>query len=199
MGKVSTKANLFSPVTLAAGETRAAPMDLAALYERHWGELCAHVRKTFGIGPPEPEDVVQAAFVSFVSYPERATVANPRAFLYASVRNIVLNHLRHEKHCNDHAQDVLHGATHDVMYEISPERVLLDREHVRHLAQALAGLPAKTRRLVLLNRLEGLSHGEIAARFGMSEASVQKQISRALATCRLRMKVQRESDDRSGT
>lgn len=194
MGKVSTKAELLRPAGFSAdGPGAGVTPELTALYERHWTELCAHVRRTFGFGPPEPEDVAQAAFVSFASYPQRAEVENPRAFLYATARNIVLNHLRHEKYCRDHARDVLHGADLEILSDISPERVLLDKERVRLFAAALAKLPTKIRRMVLLNRLEGLSYADIAARFGATESSVQKQISRALAACRIDMAATRRA------
>lgn len=38
---------------------------LALLYEADWEELVRYVRRTFGRGPPGPEDVVQAAFADF--------------------------------------------------------------------------------------------------------------------------------------
>ena len=69
------------------------------------------------------------------------------------------------------------------MYELSPENVLLQAERFRILAQALERMPLKRRRLVLLNRFEGLSYAEIGEQFGMSAENVRKHIERTLAEC----------------
>jgi len=160
-----------------------APVDLRALYESYWNELCGYLRHRFGLGPPEPEDIVQAAFANFAAVASQGKIANPRAFLYATARHLVFDHHRHQRYCDGHARDVQHTAEHEILSEISPERVLLDRERVRLLSEALKRLSPKQRRMVLLSRFEGLSHTEIAARFGVSAASVQKQVERGLAEC----------------
>ncbi|MGE5502716.1 MAG: RNA polymerase sigma factor, partial [Ignavibacteriales bacterium] len=61
---------------------------LAALYRRHWAELVGYARRTFGAGPPEPEDIVQATFARFAALPANTEVANPRAFLFRTAHNI---------------------------------------------------------------------------------------------------------------
>lgn len=158
-------------------------VDLNALYARYWQELCNYLRRTFGAGPPEPEDIAQATFAKFAAVPEPEAVANPRAFLYATARNLVHDYFRHQRYRDSHVQDVQHTADHQILYEISPERVLLDRERVHLLTAALARLPLKTRRMILLHRFEGLTHAEIAKRFGVSTSLVQKKIEQALEEC----------------
>jgi len=53
------------------------------LYARHWGELCHYIKKHFGAGPPDPEDVAQEAFVKFAAVNDREAIDNPRAYLFA--------------------------------------------------------------------------------------------------------------------
>lgn len=72
-----------------------------------------------------------------------------------------------------------------------PDRVYLRafRTHadvvsrVDQLAAALEELPAACREAFLLNRLDGLTHVEIARRFGVCAKSVQRYIERALRHC----------------
>jgi RNA polymerase sigma-70 factor (ECF subfamily) len=57
-------------------------------------------------------------------------------------------------------------------------------ERLQALARVLDGLPAETRELIELRFGDGLSHAEIAALTGASEAAVRKRLSRALAALR---------------
>lgn len=159
------------------------PPGLAALYDRYWGELCIYVRRSFGAGPPEPEDVAQAAFTRYAAVQDKGSVENPRAFLYATARNIVIDHHRHARTADTYARDIGAYAEHEGVTEISPERVLLGKERLNRLLAFLGRMPERRRRVVLLNRMEGLSVAEVADRFGISEEAARKQIVRAVADC----------------
>jgi RNA polymerase sigma-70 factor (ECF subfamily) len=154
---------------------------LSDLYSLHWKRLCRYVRTRFGAGPPEPEDVAQAAFARFAGA-HAGEILNAEAFLYTTARNIVIDHRRHVR--RSHAHDLqLAGQAENNVYDLTPEDVLLQRERFEILAQALEGMPAKHRRLVLLHRFEGLSYGELGERFGMSAENVRKHIERTVAEC----------------
>ena len=165
----------------------AAPVDrerrqqLSDLYRVHWKGLCGYVRAQFGPGPPEPEDVAQSAFMRFAAA-DPAHIENPRAFLYATARHLVIDHHRKAQRISAHEQ-ATQSAAEDRVYELSPENVLLQAERFRILAQALERMPLKRRRLVLLNRVEGLSYAQIGEQFGMSAENVRQHIERTLAEC----------------
>ena len=76
---------------------------LSDLYLVHWKGLCGYVRAQFGPGPPEPEDVAQSAFIRFAAA-DAAHIENPRAFLYATARNLVIDHHRHAQRVCAHEQ-----------------------------------------------------------------------------------------------
>ena len=154
---------------------------LSDLYLVHWQGLCGYVRAQFGPGPPEPEDIAQSAFMRFAAA-DPAHIHNPRAFLYATARNLVIDHHRREQRVTAHEQNA-QSAAQERVYELSPENVLLQAERFRILAQTLERMPLKRRRLVLLNRFEGLSYAEIGEQFGMSAENVRKHIERTLAEC----------------
>lgn len=65
----------------------------------------------------------------------------------------------------------------------SEEARALALEALIELDALLAGLPARAREALLLNRLDGLSHREIAQRMRVSVSSVEKYIAAALAAC----------------
>ena len=154
---------------------------LSDLYLVHWKGLCGYVRSQFGPGPPEPEDVAQSAFIRFAAA-DPTHIENPRAFLYATARHLVIDHHRQAQRASAHEQ-AAQSAAEDQVYELSPENVLLQAERFRILAQALERMPLKRRRLVLLNRFEGLSYAQIGEQFGMSAENVRKHIERTLAEC----------------
>lgn len=55
-----------------------------------------------------------------------------------------------------------------------------DRRSAARLEAAISELPPVQRKVVLLSRLAGMSHAEIAERFGKSELAVRTILSRAL-------------------
>lgn len=155
---------------------------LKQLYERYWGDLCRHIRATFGAGPPDPQDVAQSAFARFLSIDDRETVENPRAFLYTTARNIALDVTRHHKHVNRHSLRAAQDEGAQTVDECSPERIALARERAAALSAVIENLPPKQRQALLLNRLHDLSYSEIAERTGSSKSDVRRQIVRALET-----------------
>jgi RNA polymerase sigma-70 factor (ECF subfamily) len=64
--------------------------------------------------------------------------------------------------------------------------LLLHEEHALNL-QAFAGLPAESRRLLRLLFVEGLTYGELARRWGLSESAIKSRVHRARNEYRERM------------
>jgi RNA polymerase sigma factor (sigma-70 family) len=147
------------------------------LYARHWAELCHYIRRQFGGGPPDPEDVAQETFVKFASLENHHTIDNPRAYLYRTAHNVFIDErrrlvLRHK----------LRGVveTSCVSDDRTPERVLVGKERLDVLSHTLVAMPDARRRSFLLNRLHGLSAAAIARMTGYSESAVKKHIGLAL-------------------
>ena len=147
------------------------------LYARHWGELCHYIRKHFGPGPPDPEDVAQDAFMKFAAIDDREAIDNPRAYLFRMAHNILVDEhrwlaLRRANPGDSEARPASDDRT--------PERVLVGRERLEILMGCLRAMPAVRRRSFLLNRLQGLSCAAIARMTGYSESAIKKHIDLAL-------------------
>ena len=67
---------------------------IAELYASYRSELCSYLRRKFGAGRPEAEDVVHQAFTSFAALHEPALVQNPRAYLYRASYHILIDERR---------------------------------------------------------------------------------------------------------
>jgi RNA polymerase sigma factor (sigma-70 family) len=153
------------------------------LYKTYWRELCGFMAKRYGAGPPEPEDVVQAAFaqVAALDCPER--LENPRAFLYRTAQNILIDQRRRAATQRKFTSEAQAREINDPGYELPVERVLIGQEEFRIIERAIRKMPFRRRQCLLLHRLHGLSYAEIARRVGMSGPGVLKAVEKGLAEC----------------
>lgn len=151
------------------------------LYRRHQTELCRYIKRTFGIGPPDPEDVVQATFARFAAVANAGDIRNPRAFLFRTAYNLAVDARRHDSRFRAVARDVqiLEGESH----ECGSDDVIASRQEVKRLDEALANLPDMQRTALLMHRLDGLSFAEIGRQIGYSPAGARQLVCKALDAC----------------
>ena len=154
---------------------RDAGMDV--LYARHWAELCHYIKKHFGPGPPDPEDIAQDAFMRFVAIEDRQAIENPRAYLFRTAHNVLIDEHRRLALRNAGPADTETRSPSD---DRTPERVLVGQERLEILTRSLRAMPAARSRSFLLNRLQGLSCAAIARMTGYSESAIKKHIDVAL-------------------
>jgi RNA polymerase sigma-70 factor (ECF subfamily) len=154
---------------------RARRMD--ALYARHWSELCRYIRRYFGEGPPDPEDVAQDAFMRFAAIDNSAAIENPRVYPFRTARNVLIDERRRlaSRRASPRGSEAqLHSD------DRTPERVLVGRERLHVRNRALRAMPVSRCRSLLLNRPQGVSCAAIARMTGYSESAVKKHIVLAL-------------------
>lgn len=131
-------------------------------------------------------DMVQDAFVRYIAaYADpggKAAPDSPRFFLWRIVRNLMIDAARRDRRQGPHA--ALDEMS-DSIVDPAPlaDRLLETREDFRAVAEALDTLPTNCRAALLLNRVEGLTHAEIAAHLGVSPSMVSKYIMTALRRC----------------
>lgn len=169
-----------APAMPGLGDEAATSID--ALYRRHAAELANSLKKTFGAGPPEPDDVVQATFAKYASLDDPVRIKNPRAYLYATARNIIRDHKRRQQRNDAFIAEALHGAGIANLEEITPERVIVERERLAIMAATLKRLPRKQRTVVAMSRLDGRTYEEISRATGWSLADISRQMTMAMRT-----------------
>lgn len=154
---------------------------IQAIYRRHRDELCRHIRKTFGVGPPDPEDIVQSAFAKFGALPQPSAITNPRAYLFRTARNLAIDARRSLRRFDAVARnvEVLDGASHD----FDAADVLESRQELARLDRALSALPQNQRTALLMHRLEELGFAEIGRRLGMTGAGARHLVLKAMTHC----------------
>ena len=138
------------------------------------------------------QDIVQDAFLKlWEKSPALDSFNTPRAYLYQSVKNSCLNHLRHNKirHSVEgkllkHFQETENASLPDTG---DPLESLLEQDAQDKIDAIIASMPDKCRQVFLLSRHEMLKNKEIAEKMGISVKMVEKQISRALLILRLHL------------
>ena len=128
-------------------------------------------------GQSDAEDLLHSAYLRLEDYRNDHVIENPNAFLVRTAVNIAIDTHRHEKLWNfcDDPQDG--QQTDEAPLQ---DEVLVARERLNRVNAGLAKLPARTREIFLLHRLEGMKYREIAARYGITQSAVEKHIARAM-------------------
>ncbi|MEM1173721.1 MAG: sigma-70 family RNA polymerase sigma factor [Pseudomonadota bacterium] len=153
---------------------------VANLYASHSEKITALIYTHFGNGPPDPEDITQAAFHKLMERSDLSDIRDLGAFLWMIARNLVLKEKRSMgvRSRYDYELEALYFAQRgDVL---SPERVLSANEQLQLINQALRDMPERRRRVFVLNRIEGLNVSEVARRLKLSRTAANKHIVRAV-------------------
>ena len=141
--------------------------------------------------PDDVSDVVQETYARLLALsPERrSAVRNWRAFLFATARNVAMDHLRRREVLSLDALPEINAT--DVVLRGSQERrpdeiVNLTQERLL-LSRVIASLPDRCRQVLVLRKIHGLSHKEIALRMGIAEHTVEKHVSHGVRLCAARL------------
>jgi RNA polymerase sigma factor (sigma-70 family) len=177
-----TSLGLIAKPLLADGSARA-ESPLADLYRRHLGELTRYIIHTFGAGPPDPEDVVQEAFAQFAALEDPQAVENPRAFLYRSAHNLVVDHHRRHIVRNRFAREQAPAPDAEISDDRDAERVSCARQRLSIVEQAIRSMEPRRRTVFVLHRIHELSYAEISRRLRMPETTVKRLVAAAIVDC----------------
>jgi RNA polymerase sigma-70 factor (ECF subfamily) len=126
----------------------------------------------------EADELIQEAFLRLQLYRRERHVREPEAFLVRTVRNLSVDILRRRSQRGTHIA-LENERIHLVDPSPSPDEVLESQQRLQLLRAGLEALPPRTREVVLLQRVEGFSHAQIAARLGITVSAVEKHIAKA--------------------
>lgn len=110
------------------------------------------------------EDLVQEAFLRL--HQVWADVENPRGWLYRSLRNLALNHLR------DHSRETLVDQPEDQAHESTPDAEAGRLEAVGMVRMLVAEMSQEDQDLIRLKYQEDLKYQEISKRTGITVGNV---------------------------
>jgi len=150
-------------------------LDWTNLFEEEAPRLMRFLRR---FGPRvSAEDTAQEAFAKLVA--ANGDIANPKAYLTATARNLALNDLRRQKNAATDAHADIETIA--PAYTADPEAQLIAAEEAAAAEAALGALAPRLRDALLLHLVEGFTQPEVAQRLGCSRRTVQRYIEAALS------------------
>ncbi len=153
----------------------------AAELEPHTAALRAYLSAQFRT-LPDVEDIVQESMVRVLRARELGRVDSARALLFATARNLALDLVRRQRVIA--FEPMTENAASFVVKESANVIETVSRnEESDLLRQAIAALPERCRQVVTLRMAYGLSQREIAARLGITENTVERQMGKGVRRC----------------
>jgi RNA polymerase sigma-70 factor (ECF subfamily) len=157
---------------------------VSVLFEQHGWNLFRFLNSR--LRRQEAEDVAQQTYLHLLQHPNPGEISNPAAYLYRTASNLAIDTLRREKTRLRYTEteadpDSFATVTHD------PETVLDSAARLDQFTALLEELPELCQYAFILNKLDGLTHDEIARKLGLSKKTVQRYILKALEHCAARL------------
>lgn len=134
-------------------------------------------------------DLVQESYVRvYASQRAGPVVRDPRALLYKTARNLVIDQSRRSDVRARFAEpedEVASDEPDNTLGPIAlePDTALQSQQMVNAMLATIDGLPPRCRQAFILHKFDGLSHAEVAARMGVSVKMIEQHVRTAVAAC----------------
>lgn len=136
-------------------------------------------------------DLAQESYVRVLALQQSgATIAEPRALLYRTARNLLID---------QHRRDAVRGvatevdaadAGHDALdllaapAALEPETAAMSAQAVAAMLTVIGDLPLRCREAFILHKFDGLPQAAVARQMGISVTMVERHIKNAMEACR---------------
>jgi RNA polymerase sigma-70 factor (ECF subfamily) len=127
----------------------------------------------------EISDLRQEIYARVLESAMRSLPVAPKAFLFTSARHLMIDRLRRSRVIFIGTRGDL-DALNVLVDDLSPEQRLTALQELARLCQAFDRLPPKCREVMWLRKVEQLPQREVAAKLGIGEKAVEKQVSRGM-------------------
>jgi RNA polymerase sigma-70 factor (family 1) len=156
------------------------------LFKKYYSPLVGFANKYLQDAPLS-EETVQDFFCKY--WDKRASLdinESLKSYMYRSVRNASLNHLRHQKIKDNHESEAVmvgEGSSETTVHD-----QLISAELDQKIMKSIESLPDQCRKAFEMSRFEGLKYQEIADKMKISKKAVEANVSRALKVLRTELK-----------
>lgn len=162
-----------------SAEESAIHHEVHTLYDQHHGWLLGMLRRKMG-NPFDAADLSHDTFIRLLAREELVTAKEPRAFLTTIAQGLVANFYRRKK-IELAYLETLAGLPEPQVP--SPENRMVLLETLVEIDRRLDGLAIPVRKAFLLSQLDGMGQADIAKALGISLATVQRYIVKAVHQC----------------
>ena len=150
--------------------------DLETAYRTHRASLFYFLRRK--AGAEEAPDLVQEVFARAAGSAQRDRLVNPGGFLRRIAQNLLIDRARRRKSAPTALFSLREES--DAATPATQEWNLEAADLLRLYEQAVDAMPPKTRRVFLMHRVDELSYREIHEQLGISIATVEYHMMKAL-------------------
>ncbi len=160
----------------------------------HEPALRAYLRQRFP-DVNDIDDLVQESYVRLLAAQRKGPIASAKAYLFSIARNGAISLLRRPRIFSDQPISSYEAKSvpedrRDVADQVST------RQEVAVLMAAVDALPRRCREVMILVKIQGLSHQVVADRLGLSVQTVHVQVMRGIQKCTLFLRQRGVLEDR---
>jgi RNA polymerase sigma factor (sigma-70 family) len=119
-------------------------------------------------------DIRQEVYEKVLTAAARALPIQPSAYVFATVRNVMINRARRASVISIELVATLDDITPDADW-LTPDRHVDGRQELHRVQLGLDRLPPRCREVIWLRKVEGLSTREVAERLGVGIDAVEQQ------------------------
>jgi RNA polymerase sigma factor (sigma-70 family) len=128
------------------------------------------------------DDVIQQAYLRVLEARAKTAMQSPKAFLFAIARNLAVDLLR--RHSIFRGESLAENDALSVLDTATPIPEAVGRaQEVEFLTQAIQSLPDRCRQIFTLRKIYGMSQKEIGSHLGISEHTVEAQVTIGMRKC----------------
>jgi RNA polymerase sigma-70 factor (ECF subfamily) len=167
--------------TIAEGPATALELDRSFR-----GPLVAYFMKRVN-NRNEAEDLTQEVFIRLLNHPDKNNGQTIDGYVFTIAANLLRDRAKSAATAHRtriQSLDVLdeeQAFSANLVEDRNPERVLVGRQTIQDVLEALSELGERTRDIFILARLENVQHREIAKMYGISVSAVEKMMMKAMA------------------
>lgn len=159
------------------------PINVERLYSAHYAEL-----KKFLVSRSHDKEIVevilQEIYLRLMDMPDLSKIQMPSAYLNRLAQNLLIDQQRRQSR----QMQRFHDKPVEQLDITEQKPDLCDQLHyaqqLKLYEKIIAELPPPTGEILNLHRIDGLTHSEIAKKYGKSKSWVEKKIAKALLHCR---------------
>lgn len=155
--------------------------DFAGIYQATLTPLRGYLTRLLG-NAAEAQDVAHDAYLRVYPSLQTQAIERPEALLYVTARRLAINRLK-RRSISPISREALNL---DVAASSTPgvAQQVMAKQELQLLQAAIDRLPQGCRAVLLLRKVDLLSHKEISERLGIAISTVEKQHARALRLLR---------------
>lgn len=165
----------------SSDEVASGSQNILQVFKLHEKSL-RHYISSFFIRPQDIEDISQETFLRTFKSHLKEEVHKPKSFMYRVAKNLIMSEFRRSSYkLTDYIEDISPSA---MPIDVSNvEENIEAQEKLGWFCEALATLPEKTRRIMVMRKVYGLTVKEIAARMDMPVSTINWNLAKGITHC----------------